>query len=244
MLQRRGDPDQDRRNGAQKPGDKKEHGQKIDEPQGAEGIDQGVEPGREDPGEPIIGRNGRAAHHELERHPEEVEISEMHDLAVDIGTPGCGDAAGQEQAGNEEEIRHAERLRPGDEGTEPGGRAQRLLDAECRMHHDHENDADALAAIDPVEPVGLGARIRSSGHQGLSDYGMVSRGFAGGGASFGPQRRSRGADCQACGLGQRPSRRMGDSFTRAVSSAPADPGSPSRHRPRRSRPRRPDAGTP
>jgi len=121
------------------------------EPQGAEGVDQGVEPGGEGGGQPVLGSDAGALDHQLDGHPEKVEISKVHDLAIEIAAPRGGDAAAQEQAGNEEEIRHAERFGPGNETVQPGRFAKGLLDAQRRMHHDHENDADALAIVDPVE---------------------------------------------------------------------------------------------
>ena len=39
----------------------------------------------------------------------------MHDLAVEIGAPVAVDDPRQEQAGDQEEVRHAERLGEGDD---------------------------------------------------------------------------------------------------------------------------------
>ena len=45
----------------------------------------------------------------------EVEIGEVDDLPVEIVAPVAVDDAGEEQAGDHEEVRHAERLGEGDE---------------------------------------------------------------------------------------------------------------------------------
>ncbi len=88
---------------------------------------------------------------ELDRGPQHVEIGEMHDLAVEIGAPVAVDDLRQEQARDQEEVRHPERLGEGDDGMHPAFLAERLLDAERRMHHHHEDDAEALGVVDPVD---------------------------------------------------------------------------------------------
>ena len=79
----------------------------------------------------------------------------MHDLAVEVGPPVAIDDARQEQAGDEEEVRHPERLGELDDGVHPAFAADRCLDAERRVHHHHEDDAEALGIVDPVDPLGL-----------------------------------------------------------------------------------------
>ena len=56
---------------------------------------------------------------ELDRGPQQVEIDEMHDLAVEIGAPVAVDHLRQEQARDQEEVRHAERLGEGDHRVQP-----------------------------------------------------------------------------------------------------------------------------
>ena len=88
-----------------------------------------------------------------DRQPEHVEIGEVHDLAVEIGAPVAVDDAEQEEAGEEEEIRHAERPREGDHVMHEALTAGGLTHAERRMHHDDENDADALGVVEPYDAV-------------------------------------------------------------------------------------------
>ena len=76
----------------------------------------------------------------------------MHDLAVEISAPVAVDDVGEEQAGDQEEIGHAERQREGDHGVHPAVLAEGGFDAERRMHHHHKDDAEALGVIDPVDP--------------------------------------------------------------------------------------------
>jgi hypothetical protein len=109
-------------------------------------------------------RGGSAGHLvELQRglndEPEQVEIGEVDHPAVGVGAPVPVDHARQEEARYEEEIGHAEGLREGDDPVHEALAAHRLSDAEGRVHHHHEEDADALGGIDPgdaavVEAVG------------------------------------------------------------------------------------------
>jgi len=57
------------------------------------------------------------------RHPQHVEIGEVHDLAVEIGAPVAVDHDRQEQARDQEEIRHPERLRKRDQKMHEAGLA-------------------------------------------------------------------------------------------------------------------------
>ncbi len=66
---------------------------------------------------------------ELDGRPQQVEIDEVHDLAVEIGAPVAVDDLGQEQAGNQKEVRHPERLGEGDDLAQPALLAERVLDA-------------------------------------------------------------------------------------------------------------------
>ena len=88
---------------------------------------------------------------ELDGRPQHIEIDEMHDLAIEIGAPVAVDHLGQEQAGDQEEVRHAERPGKGDHGVQPALLAGGVLDAERRMHHHHDDDAKPLGVIDPVD---------------------------------------------------------------------------------------------
>jgi hypothetical protein len=62
----------------------------------------------------------------------------------------------QEKPGDQEEVRHSERARPFDEMMDPSLATCRLLDAERRVHHHDQNDADALGDIDPFETAAFG----------------------------------------------------------------------------------------
>ena len=75
----------------------------------------------------------------------------MYDLAVEIGAPIAVDDLRQEQAGDQKEVRHAERPGEGDDGMQPALLAGRLLDAERGMHHHHEDDAKPLRIVDPID---------------------------------------------------------------------------------------------
>ena len=57
----------------------------------------------------------------------------------------------QEQARNQEEIRHAEGLRPGDEVMQPGHPAGGIFHAKGGMHEHHQHDANALGIINPAD---------------------------------------------------------------------------------------------
>ena len=78
----------------------------------------------------------------------------MDDLGVEIGAPRPVDPSRQEQTRDQEEVGHAKRPSPFDEPVQRGGGADRPLDPEGRVHHDDQDDADALGHIDPVQPAG------------------------------------------------------------------------------------------
>src|SRR4029077_17958216 len=84
--------------------------QQIDEPQRAERLDEGFQIFYPDMGPTLLGRKGRCLEAELDRHPQHVEIDEVDDLAIEIGTPVAVDDERQEKPGNQEEIRHPERF--------------------------------------------------------------------------------------------------------------------------------------
>src|SRR5664279_2904026 len=60
----------------------------------------------------------------------------------------------EEQAGNQEEVRHPERFCERDQHMHEAGLAGRRLHAQHRMHHDHHDDADALGVVHPVDALG------------------------------------------------------------------------------------------
>jgi hypothetical protein len=103
---------------------------------------------------PAIGGKARRLEAELDRHPQHVEIGEVHDLAVEIGPPVAVDHDGKKKSRNQEEVWHPERLREHHERMHETGVAGRLFDAEHRMHHHHHDDADALGVIHPVDAGG------------------------------------------------------------------------------------------
>ena len=154
-LQRGGsEPNHQRRNAevVRELGQHEEDRQQIDEPQRAERLPEqfDVEPDRAQGA--VLVHEDRRLDRELDRRPQQVEIDEMHDLAVEIGAPVAVDDLCQEQAGDQEEVRHAEGLGEGDDRVQPALAADGVLDAERRMHHHHEDDAEALGVVDPVDP--------------------------------------------------------------------------------------------
>jgi hypothetical protein len=80
-----------------------------------------------------------------------IEVSKVHDLAVEISAPVAVDHLRQEEARDHEEVGHAERPREFDQAVQPAGLAAGCLHAERRMHHHHEDDAEALGVVDPVD---------------------------------------------------------------------------------------------
>jgi hypothetical protein len=134
----------------------------VDEPQRAPRLDHSVEIGAEHAGPADLGGEGRRLQAELDGQPEHVEIGEVQDLAVEVEPPRGVYAGGEEEAGEQEEVGHAERLREGDDVGHPASLARHLLDAERGVHHHHEKDAKSLGDIDPVDP--FVHRRRSSAH--------------------------------------------------------------------------------
>ena len=153
-LQRGGDePDQNRRKVACQFYDDEEDRQQVDEPQRAERLDEGFQIFDADMRPALPGGEGRGLETELDRHPQHVEIGEVHDLAVEIGAPVAVDDEGQEKPGNQEEIRHPKRLCEHHHRVHEAGLARRQLHAQHRMHHHDHDDADALGVVDPVDAI-------------------------------------------------------------------------------------------
>ncbi|MGX1287500.1 hypothetical protein AB7M50_006625 [Bradyrhizobium elkanii] len=132
-------------------GDDEEDRQQIDEPQRAERLDEGLEVLQPNLGPAGLGGQRRRLEAELDRHPEHVEIGEMHHLAVEIGAPVAIDHDRQEQARDQEEVRHPERLREHHDIMHESGLLGGLLDPQHRMHHHDHDDADALGIVDPID---------------------------------------------------------------------------------------------
>ena len=116
------EPDRQRRDAPamRELGDDEEDRQEVDEPERAERLPERFEI------EPCACRRRRGScsearrlERELDRGPQQVEIDEMHDLAVEIGAPVAVDDLRQEQARDQEEVRHPERLGEGDDGVQP-----------------------------------------------------------------------------------------------------------------------------
>ena len=99
-------------------------------------------------------RPSRRLDRELDRDPEQIEIDEVHDLAVEIVAPVAVDDLRQEQARDHEEVGHAEGPSELDQRVQPAIMAGERLDAQRRMHHHHHDDAEALGVVDPVDPPG------------------------------------------------------------------------------------------
>jgi hypothetical protein len=79
-------------------GDHEEDRQQIDEPECAERLPERfhIEPGGA--GEAVLLRQQRRLEAELRRRPQEIEVNEMHDLAVEVGAPVAIDHLGKEEA--------------------------------------------------------------------------------------------------------------------------------------------------
>ena len=147
----------ERRQAARQLGGDEKNRQQIDEPQRAERLDEGFQIQEADaaPAE-VRGEAGRLES-VLDRHPQPIEIGEVNHLAIEISAPVAVDDDCQKQPGDQEEIRHPERLREGHEGMHEADLAGRGFDAQHRMHHHHHDDADAFGVIHPVDAL-RGAR--------------------------------------------------------------------------------------
>ena len=155
-------PDHEHRHAARQLGDDEEDRQQVDEPERAERLDEGLGIEAHDAERAVLGRKARRLEGELDRDPQHVEIGEVHDLAVEIGAPVAVDHAREEQAGDQEEVGHAEGLCERDQLAHPACLARGGLDAERRMHHHHHDDAEALGVVDPVDAWRAGlSHIRS-----------------------------------------------------------------------------------
>ena len=159
-------------------GHHEEDRQEIDEPERAERLPERfeIEPGQA--GEAMLLRQHRRLEGELQRGPQQIEVDEMHDLAVQIGAPVAVDDQRQEQARDQEEIRHPERPREGHYRVQPAFLPDRLLDPERRMHHHHEDDAEAFGIVHPVDPPGrriaaCALRLRRHGVAGVLVLGIA-----------------------------------------------------------------------
>jgi hypothetical protein len=125
--------------------------QQIDEPQGSERVDERQEKQARDFDRALLVNHSGRLDRELDRHPEQVKICEVQDLAVDILPPRPINDVGEKKPGNEEEVRHAKRQREGDNGVQPALMSNDGPDAERRMHHHDEDDAKTLGVVDPVD---------------------------------------------------------------------------------------------
>ena len=139
--------------------------QQVDEPERAERVDQRQQELVQDGARAFVQRDPRPFERALDHQPEEVEVGEVHDLAVEIQPPVAVDHERKEQARDHEEIGHAERPRERDRVVHEAFRARRLLDAQGGVHHHHHDDADALRDVDPVDArLGRGGRALGGGH--------------------------------------------------------------------------------
>ncbi|MGY4233445.1 hypothetical protein ACVIIW_002392 [Bradyrhizobium sp. USDA 4449] len=151
-----GQPDRERRELACHFRDDEEDRQQVDEPERAERLDEGFEIQEADLAPAGFSGEGGRLEAELDCHPDDIKISEMHHLAVEIGSPVPIDHQRQEQAGNQEEVRHPERLCEGHQNMHETGLAGGKLDPQHRMHRHHHDDADALGIVDPIDTRGSG----------------------------------------------------------------------------------------
>ena len=99
-------------------------------------------------------RPRRNAHQQVDAEPEQVEIGERHDLAIEEGAPAEADEARYEQPREQEEAGHAELFRPGDQRVDPAALPVGEFESACHMHQHDQDDADALARIDPADAPG------------------------------------------------------------------------------------------
>ena len=147
----RDEPDRGRRDAPCQFCDDEEDRQEIDEPQRAERLDEGFQIEQAGVAPARFRRECGSLEAELDCHPDDIEIGEMHHLAVEIGSPVPADHQWQEQARNQEEIRHPERLCESHQYMHEAGLAGGKLDPQHRMHHHDHDDADALGVIDPID---------------------------------------------------------------------------------------------
>jgi hypothetical protein len=143
-----------RRSAAQEPGQHIEDRQHIDEPERADGLHQMQQQIHDNVTRAVRPcRNAcrPAFEQALDDHPEQIEIEEMQDLAVQKVAPILADAPMQEKSRDQKERGDSERTRPLDNGVQPALSAHGLADAQGGMHHDHKNDAKAARVIDPID---------------------------------------------------------------------------------------------
>ena len=101
----------------------------------------------------FLDEDGRL-HQKLDRHPQHIKVGKVDDLAIKIEFPVAGNDVRQEQARDQEKIRHAEGGCKGDDHMHPACLASGGFHAEHRMHHHDEDDADALGGIHPIYTAG------------------------------------------------------------------------------------------
>ena len=147
--------------------------QHVDEPEHAVRLDDGHEGLADDRAD--VARAQADLEDDLQHGPERVEVEIVDDAAVGIGGPRTGNDGAEEQAGDQEELRHAERGGPADDVVEDAGAVQVFADAIGGVHHHHEDDREAFGGIYPIEAVGCSrhfsgapgarpARFSASGH--------------------------------------------------------------------------------
>jgi hypothetical protein len=146
-----GEEDEQWRRSARELGHDEKGRQQIDEPERAERIDEGVEIKLHDAERAHFAREPGRLEADLDGEPQHVEVDEMQNATIEIARPVAIDDAGQEQARDQEEVGHAERLGEIGDCMHPVLLSGRELDAEGRVHRHHHDDAEALGVIDPVD---------------------------------------------------------------------------------------------
>ena len=137
--------------------DDEEDRQQVDEPQRAERLDEGLrDRARPTSRQPVSAANAGALKANWIVTQSDIEIGEVHHLAVEIGcaSRGRSRAAGTgRRSGRSPACGTALRRRRRHASSRLAGR---VLHAEHRVHHHHHDDADALGIVDPVDPAAGG----------------------------------------------------------------------------------------
>src|SRR6202008_3007293 len=98
----------------------------VDEPERAERLPEGFEIEPRHARDALTLHQARRFQRELDGGPQQIEVDEMHDLAVEVGAPVAVDDLRQEQTRDQEEVRHPERLCERDDMMQPAFAARSL----------------------------------------------------------------------------------------------------------------------
>src|SRR5690606_12125465 len=119
----------------------------VDEPDGAVRLQRDhQEVVERDPVVTLVGDGKPDA--DLDEAPQDVEVGEVEDLVVEIARPWPLERTGKEEPGDHEEQRHAEGRGESDDVAHEAVTAERQFDTQGGVHHDHEDDRQALGMVD------------------------------------------------------------------------------------------------